>query len=376
MKPQEPIPQNLTIRCSQHSEASEFKLLKRHNIQPNDAGEILWHIANFTPDMDPFKVILAFTRAFDSWQAAMDQIAPVGRLIKFVSSSSFKDSHIHIMFLNPGQTKQKITCTDGTLIEFIHKWPFDGNGGIVAHVPPDKPDIYLDEGENWGEMFRWEGDTFFAPLMESATHEIGHCLDLDHTDKGDDLMSPFADGKTRIITDDTMKGLVASGWGQKKLIQLNKLPAAATVQTPIGDPVLIALKYYGIKEVAGPGNHKEIIAMIKGMFPNALNDGDVPWCSIFMNFIMKEAGLPFTGSGMAKSWLKWGRPVKWEDRRLGDVAVFWRGTPTSGSGHVAFYINDKDLEGKYLRVLGGNQSDTLNIAAYGRERLIELRRHE
>lgn len=372
----EQTPQNLMIRCSQFSEASEFKVLHRHNIQPNDDGNILWHIANFTPDMDQFKVILAFTRAFDAWQAALDQIQPVGRLISFTSTSVFDEAHIHIMFLNPGQGKQKIARVDGVTMEFVHKWPFDGNGGIVAHVPPEKPDIYLDEGENWGDKFHWEGNVLFACLMDSVTHEIGHCLDLDHTSEALDMMAPFADGKTRIITEDSVKGLISAGWGQKKKLQAAKMPAASIVETPPGDPIMIALKYYGIKEVAGPNSHPDIIAWIKGMFPLAANDGDTPWCSIFMNFLMKQAGLPFTGSGMAKSWLKWGKPVKWEDRRMGDVAVFSRGAPGSASGHVALYVNDKDVEGKYLRVLGGNQSDAINISAYDKARLIELRRHE
>ncbi len=369
-------PQNLTIRCSQFSEASEFKLLKRHNIQPNDAGEILFHIGNFTPDMDHFKVILAFTRAFDVWQAVLDQIPPVGRLIKFVSTSCWDDAHIRILFLDPGKPKQKITRVDGTVMEFTHKWPFDGNGGVVAHVPPDRPDIYLDEGENWGEMFKWEGDTFFAPLMESATHEIGHCLDLDHTTVKLDLMFPCADGQSRVITEDSQNGLISAGWQQKKKLQALKTPSAVTAIQAPGNPLLIALKFFGIKEVAGPGNHKEIINWIKGMFPGSANDGDVPWCSIFMNFLMKEAGLPVTGSGMARSWLKWGKPVAWEERKLGDVAVFWRGTPNGPSGHVALYVNDKDVEGNYLRVLGGNQSDAVSIASYEKSRLIQLRRHE
>lgn len=369
-------PQDLTIRCSRDSDASEFKLLKRHNIQPTPDGVVFWHIANFTPDLDPFKVILAFTRAFDAWQFAIDMIQPVGRLITFKATSCWDDAHIRIMFLNPGQRQQKITRTDGVVLEFEHRWPFDGNGGVVAHVPPNRPDIYLDEGENWGDVFRWEGDTFFAPLMESACHEIGHCLDLDHTEKKDDTMFPCADGQNRTITEDSLKGLVAAGWQQKKKLVAMRKPSAVTVPDQPTNPILVALKYYGIKEVPGPGSQKDIIAWIKGMFPAAANDGDTPWCSIFMNFIMKECGLPITGSGMARSWLKWGKAVAWEDRRPGDVAVFWRGSPTSPSGHVALYVNDKDVEGKFLRVLGGNQSDSVNIAAYDKARLLELRRHE
>lgn len=365
------------ISCARYQDVSDFKVLKKHSIQPTPDGFILWSIVNFTQDQDKFKTILAFTQAFDAWQAAMDMVAPAGRLIQFKSTNDREKAQIKIYFITPGQVEQTVTLEDGSQLSFKHKWPFDGNGGNLAHVPLDSTDIFFDEGENWGEMFRWEGDTFFAPLMPVAIHEIGHTLDLDHTQVQADIMYPTTDGKVRVITEDTIKGLTAAGWGKKKQKFIEGPSAAEVVKpAPSGkDMILKALEFIGIKEVPGPGNQAEIIAWIKGMFPNAVNDGDTPWCSIFMNFVAKECGIQGTGSGMARSWLKWGVPVKWEDRRPGDVVVFWRGKPDSASGHVALYVNDKDLEGKYVRVLGGNQTDSVSIALYQRERIIEIRRN-
>lgn len=367
------------LRCARAGEGdvSQFKVMGRHHIKPDAGGFIYWHLVNFTPDQDKFKTILAFTQAFDAWQAAMDQVPPLGRFITFKSTNDFHQAHIRLFFIAPNTEDQVITTADGKILQFKHKWPLDGNGGIVAHVPLDETNIYFDEGENWGEMFRWEGDNFFAPLMTSAEHEIGHVLDLDHSKEDSDIMSGIMEDRVRIVTQDSIKGLKAAGWDRTKA-KFQNTPTAATVVKPAlsgTDLIMAALKYYGLKEVAGPGSQDQIIAMIRSMFPASTDDSAVAWCAIFINWIMKEIGMTGTGSGLARSFLKWGQAVAWEDRKPGDLAVFWRGSPEASSGHVAIYVNDHEKGETYLRVLGGNQSDQVSIADYPRERLLELRRY-
>lgn len=93
------------------------------------------------------------------------------------------------------------------------------------------------------------------------------------------------------------------------------------------------------------------------------------WCADFVNASLRDSGLPGTNSGMARSFLKYGQPV--DTPQKGDIAVFSRGDPNGPYGHVGFYEGE-DPNG--IRVLGGNQGNTVASAVYPRDRLLGFRR--
>jgi len=74
-------------------------------------------------------------------------------------------------------------------------------------------------------------------------------------------------------------------------------------------------------------------------------------------------------SPAARSWLKWGKPVS--KPLPGDVAVFWRESPSSWKGHVGFYLGEV---GGYVVVLGGNQGNKVSVRYYKRSQLLGYRR--
>ena len=138
--------------------------------------------------------------------------------------------------------------------------------------------------------------------------------------------------------------------------------------------LLIAIKYYGTFEVEGPNSNEKILDWIHDFFPSAKDDSLVAWCSIFMHMIAKEAGykiLRHGHSGLARSWLAEGQAVPIDEMQVGDIVIFWRGALYSRFGHVAIYVNDR---GKDIRVLGGNQSNGVNIRSYPKNRIIGVRR--
>lgn len=96
------------------------------------------------------------------------------------------------------------------------------------------------------------------------------------------------------------------------------------------------------------------------------------WCAAFVNSTLKQSGMEGTGSNMARSFLEWGQPVDQPQR--GDLAVFSRGDPNGPYGHVGFF--DGYNEDGTIRVLGGNQGDSVSIANYGTDRLLGFRRGE
>jgi uncharacterized protein (TIGR02594 family) len=76
----------------------------------------------------------------------------------------------------------------------------------------------------------------------------------------------------------------------------------------------------------------------------------VDWCSAFVNWCIKQAGLTGTNHALAESWLKWGQRL--DGPRLGAIVVLtWKKTRAD---HVAF-LDKKDGEWK---LLGGNQTPT------------------
>ena len=88
-------------------------------------------------------------------------------------------------------------------------------------------------------------------------------------------------------------------------------------------------------------------------------DGDTtPWCSAFVNFCVTESRQKGTNNALARSWLQWGQEAG--TFVPGCIVVLKRGGP--GTGHVGFYVGN-DEKG-HLRLLGGNQGNSVNISTF------------
>jgi len=118
----------------------------------------------------------------------------------------------------------------------------------------------------------------------------------------------------------------------------------------------IARKEIGVKEVPGAGNNPRIIEYAATTSLAAKQDS-VAWCSSFVNWCMKQAGIKGTGSAAARSWLNWGEPIA--TPRLGCIVVFKRGAPPSG--HVGI-CDHEDISNGIIRVVNGNMSDAVTIS--------------
>jgi uncharacterized protein (TIGR02594 family) len=96
----------------------------------------------------------------------------------------------------------------------------------------------------------------------------------------------------------------------------------------------------------------------------------VAWCAAFVGHCLEKAGLRSTRRLNARSYLDWGIPVDLADAQAGDIVVFSRGSK-SWQGHVGFFVK---TAGASIEVLGGNQSDAVNIQRYAKSRLLGVRR--
>jgi uncharacterized protein (TIGR02594 family) len=87
-----------------------------------------------------------------------------------------------------------------------------------------------------------------------------------------------------------------------------------------------------------------------------------PWCAAFANAVLRRTGYEGTDSLMARSFLSYG--IKTKDPKEGDIVVLKRGK-SKITGHVGFF-NGYEWEGDqlYVKVLGGNQNKSVNVAYF------------
>lgn len=129
----------------------------------------------------------------------------------------------------------------------------------------------------------------------------------------------------------------------------------------------VAFDELGVKEVPGDGDNPRIVEYHQATTLKATDD-EVPWCSAFVNWVMREAGYMYTRSAAARSWLTWGDEI--ELPVYGAVTVLRRGN-NPAQGHVGFFVDQP--EAGVIRLLGGNQSDSVNITVFPASRVIGYR---
>ena len=136
-------------------------------------------------------------------------------------------------------------------------------------------------------------------------------------------------------------------------------------------PFQIAQTLVGNKELLGKADNPLILAMIQtcNAIDGELHD-EIPWCSAFINFIAKLTRLPRSHSLAARSWLEIGIPLSTPQLTVdSDIIILKRGT--GNQGHVGFFAG---FEGEYIIILGGNQSNSVNLQKFIDTDVIGMRR--
>lgn len=126
-----------------------------------------------------------------------------------------------------------------------------------------------------------------------------------------------------------------------------------------------AQKFIGLKETKGPQHTPEIVQFWKDIRRGGIKNDETPWCAAFVGAMLERAGVPSSRFESARSYESWGVALKVPVQ--GCVVVFSR----DGGGHVGFVVG-QDKAGNLL-VLGGNQSDAVNVKAFQRARVTAYR---
>jgi uncharacterized protein (TIGR02594 family) len=130
----------------------------------------------------------------------------------------------------------------------------------------------------------------------------------------------------------------------------------------------IAKAEIGVSEILGSKHADRILQYHQATDLKASTD-EISWCSSFVNWCMKEAGMPYTNKANARSWVKWGHRVK-KPNKGSTVCVFWRGKRDGWQGHVGFFAGEDEDN---ILVLGGNQGNQVCYKWYSKDQLLEYR---
>lgn len=126
-----------------------------------------------------------------------------------------------------------------------------------------------------------------------------------------------------------------------------------------------ARTYVGLREIVGRKHNPTILkwwALIRAPF----TDDETPWCAGYVGGVLEEVGIKSSRSAAARSFLKWGTPLK--NPAVGAIVIFERGP---GFGHVGFVVG-KDKAGN-LMVNGGNQGNMVSVKPFALGRVLGYR---
>ena len=133
-----------------------------------------------------------------------------------------------------------------------------------------------------------------------------------------------------------------------------------------------AKRLMGTKEISGKRSNSVIMNWAKqlgGFVKNVYTNDDTPWCGLFIAHIFDNNGIKvkFKNPLSARNWRNFGFETT---PRYGAVMIFWRGKKSGWSGHVGMYISE---DAKYYHILGGNQSNMVNVTKVAKNRLLAVR---
>lgn len=163
-------------------------------------------------------------------------------------------------------------------------------------------------------------------------------------------LSPGATAALGLKTDDTVTVTIPLPTKAATTIPEN-IPTAAG-----GEPAWLTFARGEIGQHEGPGNTGPVVQKYVDL-AHCGAQGD-PWCAIFANAALESAGVHGTRSALAQSFCSHPGFVRLDTPRAGAITVFWRGTRSSGQGHVGFYVGE---DAGHVQVLGGNENDQVEI---------------
>ncbi len=125
--------------------------------------------------------------------------------------------------------------------------------------------------------------------------------------------------------------------------------------------IKIARRELGVAERPGNASNPRILEYLATTsLPGSLKNTDATsWCSAFVNWCVRMAGLSGTNSAWALDWGKWGKSLA--SPKAGAITVLTRRSASENGGHVGFLLEESETT---VTLLGGNQGNAVSIDKY------------
>ena len=133
-------------------------------------------------------------------------------------------------------------------------------------------------------------------------------------------------------------------------------------------PIEVALGEYGTKAIAGATHDPEVLRYFSEIGAGWVKDDETAWCAAFVQWCLKQARLKYSAALNARSFLTYG--VATQTPKVGDIVVLWRINRDGPYGHVGFFVKETHDR---VWILGGNQSNAVNITDYDKTYLLGYR---
>ncbi|KQZ65358.1 hypothetical protein ASD67_02835 [Sphingopyxis sp. Root1497] len=270
--------------------------------------------------------------------------------------------------------------------DFMEKYwiSFFRDGSIVR---PEYGDVEIPESPWWFYFFevpwKWVIVALLGLLAFFAWSGGGATPDVSPGDGGDpttaapatatpaDGVAPAPTGPSAETTEGPALSLACDrGSYVVNLDELGQLRSDADLVNT-ATWVNIAIGELGQREFSGDEANPRILAYMATAEPKFASD-EQPWNSQFVNYVMNRAGKTGTNSGLARSWLSWGKDAIAEvgEPVVGSVVVTSRdGVP--GGGVAGFYLGSAPDGG--VRVLAGNICKEVSIVSVPESKILGYR---
>jgi hypothetical protein len=174
-----------------HTSRSNYSLITPGEHLKPVSGKIYWHVdeSSLTSDMDKYKVLFAFSKAFKVWEEVLSPIV-------FESTGDINQGQIVLKFKKNGDIGLPYQFEPETLA-----YAFAPQGtSLGIHS-----DIYFNDAYKWDEIHKPDS----IELFKVVVHELGHTLNLGHQTKDiTDIMYPIYQSTGPVVlNDDTRKGI-------------------------------------------------------------------------------------------------------------------------------------------------------------------------
>ena len=135
-----------------------------------------------------------------------------------------------------------------------------------------------------------------------------------------------------------------------------------------------ARSYLGTTEIPGAKHNQVILGFWKAIGINWGTTDEIAWCAAFTGAMLKQAGMPYLSTGMARAYVDYVRTLKkgkvLKEPCYGCIVVMWTGSIKGTQGHIGFCAGVQKGKPDMLMVLAGNQGNRVGIDPFSKTKVL------